>query len=1203
MKKYVSLMSLLVGMAATAQVKIGDNPTTINSSAVLEVESTNKGFLPPRLTAGQRDAISNPATGLAVFNTTSNSFEVNTGTPASPVWSSAKAGNVSNTTLTSSTSPAGTSLGQMMYNTGSVQPTGLVYWDGTQWKSVASSGGDTTNNYPVTNNSAVTNNSTVTNNNPVTNNSTSTFNGVSTFNDQAVFNDTAVFNGGMKVGNLPQGAVTDSLMVFEPNTKEVRRLSIAGAAAAGEPWYKVGTTAGATANTDDVYLNGKVGVGTTAPDAKLHISGDATGVNWSNSAIFSTNTGTDGHTWAFGARPTGTNGDFSISDETNSMIRMVLQGGTGNVGIGTTAPTQKLDVSGNANISGNVVVGVTNGNGKVNIGGTTASTATDYDELLTLAATDGIIGHVYHKSNGTDSYVGLTSNDAPGVINTPIVLNEWGGNVGIGTNSPDASAALDIASTNKGFLPPRMTSTERDAISNPAKGLMIFNTTTNAQETNTGTPATPIWSVVDGKNIYNSDGTLTGNRSLTTNGNNLDILSGNNGTHGFLGVGRVSSEMDLGVAAASGAGLSSTTAGDAWIKGHKGLAVGTVDGALRFETNYGEKMRIDANGNVGIGTTTPAYPLDAKANINALARFHFENTNAGADNRSDIAIGSNGGKMYMGVDNSATTYGPGSKGYIDNRSGGRLVFSTNGTEQMTLATNGNVAINAADHGAKLNIGGTIASTTATYDPFVTLAATDGPIGTLYHSYNGSKSYIGLQSFVPGDGEKTPIVLGEWGGAVAIGTNNPVAKFTIAGDGIADWDQSQMFMSNTGTGGHTWAMGPRALGTAGDFSISDESDCQIRMTIQGGTGNVGIGTNTPSGKLDVSSAGPTTVNIANTGDDQASLDFINNGIKRWRLITQTTSNNFTIFDQDNNGERLHIDGTTGYVAIGGGMSPKAPLHIGGTTSASFSTGGISYFNGGIASIATAPSTGPRTDASIIAEGNIWSKASIVGVASLTFSDKRIKNIIGQSNASKDLDLLNKIRITDYRMKDVVMQGNKQYKKVIAQEVEAIYPEAVTTQTGFVPNIYQPADKVVRLGNNTYKVSFTNKVEYNTNVTGDLKLYDEQKEITAKVVSKGDNEIVFTTAEEMKGDKLFLFGEEVTDFRAVDYEALSTLNISATQELYREIQALKKQNAVLTAQVGDTKKLETAYAELAAQVKAMQEVLNMPKVQDGTVAERR
>ena len=54
--------------------------------------------------------------------------------------------------------------------------------------------------------------------------------------------------------------------------------------------------------------------------------------------------------------------------------------------------------------------------------------------------------------------------------------------VGIGTTTPAATAQLDVSSTTKGFLPPRMTTTQRDAISSPATGLVIFNSTTNGLE-------------------------------------------------------------------------------------------------------------------------------------------------------------------------------------------------------------------------------------------------------------------------------------------------------------------------------------------------------------------------------------------------------------------------------------------------------------------------------------------------------------------------------------------------------------------------------------------------------------------------------------------------------------------------------------------------------------------------------------------------
>ena len=65
---------------------------------------------------------------------------------------------------------------------------------------------------------------------------------------------------------------------------------------------------------------------------------------------------------------------------------------------------------------------------------------------------------------------------------------------GIGTAMPDSSALLDLASTTKGFLVPRMTTLDQIAIENPAIGLMVFNTTTGEIEINKGNGfGGPLW--------------------------------------------------------------------------------------------------------------------------------------------------------------------------------------------------------------------------------------------------------------------------------------------------------------------------------------------------------------------------------------------------------------------------------------------------------------------------------------------------------------------------------------------------------------------------------------------------------------------------------------------------------------------------------------------------------------------------------------
>jgi hypothetical protein len=60
------------------------------------------------------------------------------------------------------------------------------------------------------------------------------------------------------------------------------------------------------------------------------------------------------------------------------------------------------------------------------------------------------------------------------------------GSLSVGVNTPNASALLDLTSTTKGFLPPRMTATQAAAIATPAEGLMVYVTNTGGVFTGKG---------------------------------------------------------------------------------------------------------------------------------------------------------------------------------------------------------------------------------------------------------------------------------------------------------------------------------------------------------------------------------------------------------------------------------------------------------------------------------------------------------------------------------------------------------------------------------------------------------------------------------------------------------------------------------------------------------------------------------------------
>jgi hypothetical protein len=88
MKNLLLFLILILGISAQAQVAINTDGTAPDNSAMLDVKSTARGFLAPRMTLAQRNAIVNPATGLVVFQTNNSpGLYINNGTPAVPSWS------------------------------------------------------------------------------------------------------------------------------------------------------------------------------------------------------------------------------------------------------------------------------------------------------------------------------------------------------------------------------------------------------------------------------------------------------------------------------------------------------------------------------------------------------------------------------------------------------------------------------------------------------------------------------------------------------------------------------------------------------------------------------------------------------------------------------------------------------------------------------------------------------------------------------------------------------------------------------------------------------------------------------------------------------------------------------------------------------------------------------------------------------------
>jgi len=489
---------------------------TGSASAVLQANSTTKGFLPPRMTTAQRDLIGTPATGLSIYNTTLNTNDFYNGT----AWVSQAAGNIYTADGTLTGNRIVTANGNSLTFLGGIEPnaneqTGLILQTsatnksvlelslvntftttGKTWRLRSMGGGDfdivtgtTSRAFYISSsgNVAINNASAISGARFSVNGSIATNSGIQIQGDLVSPLGAGIelnYGGGISYFtsyNRTSSAwlpivIRGSQIDFTTNGSNTSRFTSAGR-------LLLGTTTEATYLLD---VNGTARVSGRMTTSIIDTVG---------ATLYLTDGGATNNRYGLGISAATLNifGGNNVllgvlrdqSNMTTSNANIWLSNGLTQVNTLFDAPSYKFIY---APVSISSAITASYGAGRFH--NTYNASGTTYTQYPVLSLTRlGEIGVSYDLSasfgirrrivGGNTPKTTLDLNVGETAINgypdvTIMTISAEG--VGVNNTTPSTSAMLDVASTTKGFLPPRMTETQKNAISTPATGLVIYQT-------------------------------------------------------------------------------------------------------------------------------------------------------------------------------------------------------------------------------------------------------------------------------------------------------------------------------------------------------------------------------------------------------------------------------------------------------------------------------------------------------------------------------------------------------------------------------------------------------------------------------------------------------------------------------------------------------------------------------------------------------